>query len=295
MKTPIFFVVLCLQVFTGCVDNRDSQKTADAEESKNPRMYYNAGMYWGVDDLSDLLENHIYDKSIEVLEIDGDLSDISSISSLTNLKELSLQNCDNITDISPLRSLVNLEKLVLSGCHHITSIEPLSELKNLKHLSLSTHPRIHEYDFYSLRNLTGLQFLSIGGFAVDVSYIAQLTSLTSLHITFFEGIDNVSLLQNLVELRELNLFGEGQLDLEWITKLVNLERAGFENFEIADVSPLVRLPKLTHADFYNSVVHNFSDLFESDSIEVIIKPLNDYEQTDALKKKEISIIPKYDR
>jgi hypothetical protein len=65
-------------------------------------------------------------------------------------------------------------------------------------------------------------------------------------------------------------------------------------FEISDVSPLVGLPELIAVDFYGSFVANMPVLFKSDSLRVIVNPLNEYEYTEDFFIKGMSAIEKYE-
>lgn len=104
------------------------------------------------------------------------------------------------------------------------------------------------YACHSLKNLTNLSFLQkchslrlVFPQATDYSAIGKMTSLKNLSI--------------------INPVSTTQLNINWITSLVNLETALFFGCkELTDISPLTKLLKIKTIDIRNSGVQNTSML-----------------------------------
>ena len=79
--------------------------------------------------------------------IDSNITSLSGISCLTNLEELSISNCQNISDLSPVASLTNLTGIRINGTN-ISDISPLANLTKLAHINLRcneiTNPEVLE-------------------------------------------------------------------------------------------------------------------------------------------------------
>ena len=65
-----------------------------------------------------------------------DNQDIITLGNCVGLKELKLDNCEEITDIEALGNCVHLEKLKLLGCDKISDISALGNCRGLKKLKL---------------------------------------------------------------------------------------------------------------------------------------------------------------
>ncbi|MDR0443467.1 MAG: hypothetical protein LBH44_08690 [Treponema sp.] len=232
------------------------------------------GSYMNVTDLPDLLA-YIDDPTIKSLDLyAGDFSDLSPLVVLTELEELRIVLNRNVTDISPLKSLTKLKKLNLFELS-LESIEPISSLVNLRHLELVGYK---DCCFKELLPLKQLETLILGNRAtLDITYIAQLQSLTKLDIT--PGIErgssatkavitNVEQLRKLINLKDLAVLGV-DLNISWITHLENLESLTFFRCIINDISPLAKLPNLIDVDLFESFVSDVTPLLESKSIKKI--------------------------
>ncbi len=143
-----------------------------------------------------------------------DIQDISALSSLTNLVELILQG-SRITDLSPLENLKKIKDLDLSDNVDLVDISSLAHLTQLEDLNLSNNKIT---DISPLRNLINLKFLSVGYPVSDLSVAENLTNLEKLYINSTKVSDLTSLL-NLKKLKKLSL-----LDCYYIKDISILEQ-----------------------------------------------------------------------
>jgi len=56
------------------------------------------------------------------------VSDLAPLASLTELVELNLWQCKQVTDLGPLANLKRLERIHLGGCDGVKDLTPLREM-----------------------------------------------------------------------------------------------------------------------------------------------------------------------
>jgi Leucine-rich repeat (LRR) protein len=200
--------------------------------------------------------------SLTRLEIAG--SSLSSLDGIEKIPSLEiLQIRDNrvpLTDISALRHLRNIKSLRLSGGFHIN----FSALENLANLEDLTTWQIGNLDLTGIRQLTQLKRLSLHIYDddeyfeisepvmfINLEEVGSLTGLEHLHIEY--PLQSVTFLSNLTSLTSLGIIGEyysdgtlPSLDVGPLANLVNLKSLTIHNFEIVNREALNALPNLEY-------------------------------------------------
>lgn len=165
-------------------------------------------------------------KSLEILTIGGDFSDITPLSDLNNLKFINIKK-NRVKDFLPLSKLAQLEQLAIN-IYKAKDINFLSYLTELEILLLGD---MHELkDISPLANLKNLVRLDLEALIElkDIQPISELTELKNLRILGCPKVTDISPIKNLnnlimVELastgvKDISIFG----DLSKFPKLVNV-------------------------------------------------------------------------
>ncbi len=208
------------------------------------------------------------------------ISDVSPLSGLTRLRELWL-NQNNIRDVSPLAKLVNLEKLLLAG-NPIADTSPLASLTKLVEVDVKITiptPKPVSKVVIPDPNLAAAVRAALGlgpNTSITKQVMQRLTTLdaddfevkdlTGLeHATRLESfsafnhrIGDLRPLENLANLRRLDLMGAGQISdlrpLENLTNLRSLDLSG--STQISDFTPLAKLLNLTSLTLFSTNIDN---------------------------------------
>ncbi len=174
------------------------------------------------------------------------LSDLQGLMNLPRLSSLDISG-NQIVDLRPLIGLGTLRSLAAAD-NAISDLSPLSAMTGLQTLDLSGNPIV---DFSGLRRLGSLQTLRLqqtGLRDADLDYLGSLTQLTQLNIEDNPGLSNEAFGQLRTRLigcnishsaliytiqienrsvrsdvMQLDLSGEGIVDLSGIERLTNLE------------------------------------------------------------------------
>lgn len=211
----------------------------------------------------------------------GSLKDISALASLPNLLELTLTDCDSLTDYSPLMSLTNLEYLSIQS-DELKTIDFVKVMPNLTGLAIEDS-QILKLD--TLENCTGLTYLYLmNNYNVtDYSVIEKLTQLTSLTFSAYyddilpslaaltqlqdltlDGVRDISLLKDAVNVTYLSMTECSGWELEAITSMKELNTLVINDFAslTESLAPLTQLPKLEILDLSEtSVFGNMEEIF----------------------------------
>ena len=191
-------------------------------------------------DSAPLREEHL--KWLSLLKVqNSEIGDLTGLEHATNLKVFSA--CGNqISDLSPLSTLIQIEGLSLCG-NPLSDISPLAGLVNLKSLDLGLNPIT---DVSPLRNLTKLEILNIGSGG---------------------KIEDITVLENLVELRYLNADRNRISDIHPLASLENLKELYLRDNHISDYSPLTGLNNLEKLDIRGNLAGDLTPLFALDLVE----------------------------
>ncbi|XP_065872011.1 receptor-like protein kinase 7 [Euphorbia lathyris] len=175
-------------------------------------------------------------------QLDGVLP-FNSICALESLEKISLGNNFLHGVISPdLKDCRSLQVLDLGRNSFSGEVPDLSSLHELRVLSLNMSGFSGSFPWNSLKNLTNLEFLSLGDnpFSATTSFPLELVKLNKLHWLYLsncsikgqipEEISNLTLLENL-ELSDNQVFGEipqgiGKLSKLWQFEIYNNSLTG---------------------------------------------------------------------
>ena len=144
-----------------------------------------------------------------------DASAMRRLGALTNLTDLSLYDCDNISDIMPLSNLTNLKYLYLGWCNNISDLSLLSNLTNLTSLK-----------FYSCKNIS------------DLTPLSNQTNLTSLDLKWCDNISDLTPLSNLTNLEVLDIRWTNVKSLHGLENARNLQALYVAGCYLTDTSAL---------------------------------------------------------
>ena len=231
------------------------------------------------------------------------IRDISPIAGLTQLETLYISN-NQIRGVNPLAGLVNLKKLVIAGnpvrdasllanltklvevdieiphqvraggvisdrhlasavraALRLTNIQPITKerMQGLRRLLITEN--------YKVSSLAGLEYATyleelvfnrtqIGG---DLSPLENLTQLKRLDLGYSQ-ISDISPLANLTNLTYLNLQSNQISDISPLANLTQLEFLWLVHNRISDISPLANLRRLTRLGLYNNRIRGVSPL-----------------------------------
>ena len=188
------------------------------------------------------------------------ITSITPLSRLTNLVDLNLWGND-VEDLAPLRYLTNLTHLNLWG-NQFRDISALSGLTNLTRLVFGDNLRFNG-DITPLRNLTNLTFLGLGSTPaneiVDFSPIARLTRLETLQLVAVSQLRDISFLSNLTNLTSLKITHTAISNFSPIGSLVNLTRLELQHLGIRNLS-VIPLGSLRNLEDLRLPLNQISDL-----------------------------------
>ncbi len=211
----------------------------------------------------------------------GALKDISALTSLPYLYELTLQDCNDLTDYSPLMSLTGLEYLSIQSNQlksidfvkvmpnltglaiedsQITNLNALADCTNLTYLYLMNNYNVTDYSVIS--NLTQLYSLTFS--ATYDNILPSLANLTCLEELTMDGVRDISLLKDAVNVTYLCMSDCSGWELESITAMQELNTLVINDFAslTESVEPLTHLPKLEALDLSEtSIFGNMEEIF----------------------------------
>lgn len=173
------------------------------------------------------------------LSICDQLTSLDPITELTALHTLDINYCTQLMSFDPLKGLTALRSLDMSDCRKITSLDPIANLTGLQSLCVSNCTQITS--LYPIASLTALETLHLIGCAQITSLdpIARLTSLQSLDVNTCNKITSLDPIIGLDSLRSLNLSWCFQLaslnSIAGLTSLQSLEIRGFDELTSLDL------------------------------------------------------------
>lgn len=188
------------------------------------------------------------------------LADTSFLSKTTQLEELDLSTAEEGFDISSLSSYAKLRKLTLFVDPKHTTLEPLRSLTNLEELRLGNGPKENAtLDASPLAGLTKLKRLDIHRVKADWSFIANLTALNDLDLSY-SIVGNIPFAAHLVRLRTLKLEGTDVDDIAPIAGLTQLERLIIDRTRVRSIAVLESLPALNWVQLHGAPIKDFGPL-----------------------------------
>jgi hypothetical protein len=200
----------------------------------------------------------------ELRELDlsycANLTDLAPLASLAALAYLDVSKNEQLADLSPLASLTNLVRFNAHGCDRLSDLSPLGALTRLTILDLSGCEQLSELT--PLAGLPGLRSLDLNSCdqLIDVSPLASLTGLTSLNLSWCKSLTVLDPVASLHALAALDLQGcESLTDLAPLASLTRLTRLNLGSCaRLARLAPLASLTRLTRLNL--SSCEHLSDL-----------------------------------
>ena len=319
----IFICVLFVCFSSGIWSDPYRGKSAEAEKSlKNVNVLKKLLFPEKEQKDADMLEVNVSSTDIwgaeYITEIDfgnqeyATQADIIHVGQLQHLKSLSIRIEDDAIDLTPLGNLAELEELSIYICPwNNLDLSFMKKLGQLEELNISAG---EDTDLSPLSSLTGLKRLSVYSYyeVYNLSFLKELNQLEELYLHKICAMEDLSFLQDMVYLKKLWLFHVDDVDLEYLSKLENLEGIdiigenirnpeGLANMEhlrslnlnniypgeeIFDLSSLTQLPELERISLTDIRVEDVSPLAEADNLSYIcfvssgvedILPLKDLE------------------
>ena len=231
---------------------------------------------------ADSLEGIEQFTNLEYLTVDyRSLEDISALKSLPNLRELTLIDCNSLIDYSPLMTLTGLEHLSIQS-NQLKTIDFIKAMPNLTSFAIEDS-KITKLD--ALENCTGLTtlYLMDNYDVTDYSVISKLTNLvdltfsakyddilptlaplTQLQYLALDGVRDITLLKDAVNVTYLCMEDCSGWELENITAMTQLQTLVINDFAslTESVEPLTQLPNLEFLDLREtSIFGNMEEIF----------------------------------
>ena len=173
---------------------------------------------------------------------DSVIADFTPIAQLSRLEQLYINyEKDEQIDLSFLGEMHTITELFLTRCK-IADSSFLEEMPQLRCLSLYETP---VEDLAVLEKLPELVELSLSGNenAKHIEAVGTLTKMQDLGIQYC-GIEDISFLSGLTDLRGVNLNGKSIADITPLAGLDKLERLGLSENRISDISVLGNMTNL---------------------------------------------------
>ena len=188
--------------------------------------------------------------------VNSQLRDITFLTKLTHLTELLLGG-NQISDLTPLSNLTRLDTLWLSS-NQITDITPLANLTHLTWLKLSEN---QIRDITPLKNLTRLQSLNLQINQIsDIRPLKRLVELRSLFIDRNPLIDDITGLEDMTQLKYLQLPNPLITDITPLRRLTKLVELYMKNNQVSDITPLADMTELRALGLNNSQITDITPL-----------------------------------
>ncbi|PHR99508.1 MAG: hypothetical protein COA78_24910 [Blastopirellula sp.] len=163
-----------------------------------------------------------------------------------------------VTDISQLTHLQSIETVVLVDPQNV-DLSPLGSLKNLDSLDI-TFSSEKSYTAKNMEELSkldcSLNILLHGQLIDDLTPVQQLNNIRELELIHTE-VNDLSPLSDLMQLELLDIDGANVTDLTPLAKLINLRVLKLDTLEAKDLSPLSDLTQLEELHIVGS---GFTDI-----------------------------------
>ncbi|WP_434296575.1 leucine-rich repeat domain-containing protein [Clostridium sporogenes] len=232
---------------------------------------------------------NIYKSEVDTIT-DIDLSEdaISKLNISSKLTNTNIINLDGIQYFS------NLHSINLRGHGKLEGLENLMPIRGLIKLDLQGR-EINYTSLYYIKYLTSLEYLYLNNMSLtgDLSFLENLTNLRVLDLSR-TGISNISILDKLRKLNELYLGANNIIDLSYLENLTNLVKLDLvENNNITSIYALRNLINLRYltlpitnpkkiqdysavASYYYNLTYKNFDLGNSNAI--VIKEIRPIEK-----------------
>lgn len=226
-------------------------------------------------------------KKLEELDLTFNLNltdeQLEALQALTSLKQVDLSFCGKITSLDFLQQSTNLEDLRVRGCRQLSDFSALSNISSLKFVSAGKT---------QLKNLDDLaQNTSMENFKIrdtEVASIEVLKSFTKLKEIELSDtqITDLSPLSACTNLRSIKLINCKIEDLTALSEATDLSTLILINTPVTDISALANCSDLTYLEIQETGISDLSPLLEGEKLRrLTLSSSVPEEQLDPLKKK----------
>lgn len=215
---------------------------------------------------------------------DSAIADFTPVAQLTRLESLNINyDKEESIDLSVLGGMHTVTELFLTRCR-LADAAFLEQMPQLKCLSLYETPM---EDLAVLEHLSELVELSLCGNknAKHIEAVGTLAKMQDLGMQYC-GIEDISFLSGLTELRGVNLNGNSVTDLTPLAGLDKLERLGLSENGVKDISALSDLHNLYDLALDYNEIQDISALTELSHLNQVGIADNQIEDLSPLAGKE---------
>ena len=199
---------------------------------------------------------------------DNQISDISPLAGLTQLETLYIEN-NQIRRVNPLARLVNLRKLVIAG-NPVRDASPLANLTKLVEVDIEIPHQVIAGGVISDRHLASAIRAALRLTNIQTITKERLQGLRRLLITENHEVSSLAGLEYATHLEEL-MFNRTQIggDLSPLENLTQLKRLNLGHSQISDISPLANLTNLTYLNLQSNQISDISPLTNLTQLEFL--------------------------
>jgi Leucine-rich repeat (LRR) protein len=122
---------------------------------------------------------------------------------------------------------------------------------------------------YSINTTTHMDLSDMNLSCEDIVILQHLVNLTELNLWGSNQIRDISPLAGLTQLRVLQLGGNPVSDITPLENLVNLEELRMSDCNVSDLTPLTNLTKMSHLTLRNNQISDISPLANMMNLETL--------------------------
>ena len=193
------------------------------------------------------------------------LADLSLLPEGFQIQNLSIGG-EQLVDVSQLGNIINLRYLSIESATQLTDLSALSQLQSLESLELRNAPQLTNLNF--LQGLSNLNYFNLNESrnVTDFTGLSNLLNATDIRLNSLGDIDlePLALLDNL---ERLVLYGNGIKDLTAIEDLRYLRYLDLRQNQITDLAPLGRVRLLQELQLDDNLIASIAPLAELDRLE----------------------------
>ncbi len=229
--------------------------------------------------------------SMTSLFIDTDSSARSvDLSGLKNCPDLTIVTLDSLplTDLSCLSDCKKLRELELVTLPALRSLDGLQDHQYLYRLRIDYESEDLR-DCSALSDNTSLHYVDLHNEALnDLSWLSNAKNLEEIELWYTRGVRSLKGLENHTSLRRVYIEGLTHLtDISALGSCTGLQQITMgEVFDLADISPIVKLPRLNDLQIYGSQlddVNFLSDVVNKNGFSFGISEVRDWSGLEAIK------------
>ena len=195
------------------------------------------------------------------------LQDLSCLANATAMTELQLNGLHTLTSLSGLENHMQLQKIFIDNCFALTDLNALSSCAGLT--------EFEGQDFNTS----------------DLSFLTGAAKLTRLKLEWMNSIRSLHGLEDHTSLADIECNGLRNLtDISALESCKSLWRVLItESFDLYDVSPVVKLPRLRNLEFYGAGPNNvdyLADIVNKDYFYFGVSEVDDWSGLTAITRYE---------